>query len=121
MKRIFMTIIMLLMFSVFVNAQTNDSKNENQISTHETIPNLSSGGYIMFYGVLDIYQTQSGATIITCDPPFLSRCYSLWWSPTYPKMKTIILNDDNQTEIKVKSGPTITTGSNGEKIYTFSK
>jgi hypothetical protein len=45
----------------------------------------------------------------------------LWWSFENPLQQTVILNDENQTEINVTSDPVITTGINGEQIHTFTR
>lgn len=112
-------IAILLSTSTFINAETNACIN-NAPNT-ECLIDQTELGYIVFYGELDIWITPSGAVIISCLPPFLERCYSLFWDITTPGQKTIILNDADQTEITAISGPVITTGENGEQIHTFTR
>lgn len=117
MKNIIL-IIILLNFSALLNAETVPTLS-NTDNEEYCIDQL--GGRIVFYGVLDIWHTPSGALIIDCNPPFISVCYTLWWSLENPSQQTVILNDENQTEITVNSDPIITIGENGEQIHTFSR
>lgn len=111
-------IVILLSFSTLLNAETNNCIN-NTPTTDCLVDQI--GGHLAFYGVLDIWYTPSGALIIDCDPPFLTVCYTLWWSFDNPLQQTVILNDANKTEISVTSDPIITTGVNGEQIHTFTR
>lgn len=119
MKTLFV-IVILFSISIYVNAETNN----NILASPNTESPDEGGGdlhHINFYGVLDIYETPAGALIITCLPPFLQKCFTLIWNSTNPNQKTVELNDGNQTQISVISGPSTTTGPNGEEIHTFTR
>ena len=117
MKKI-LGLLILFNISVFLYAETVPVIN----STQSAECNMDQiGGHIVFYGILDIWHTPSGALIIDCDPPFLTVCYTLWWSFENPLQQTVILNDEYQTEITVTSDPVITIGENGEQIHSFSR
>jgi len=118
----FIIIIFLFGVTTLANAITaKDIMNTSRPVMYPDDPVQSAGGYIIFYGVLNIWTTPSGAVIIDCDPPFFEKCYTLIWYNAIPNHKTLILNDKNQTEITVTSGPFIKSGENGEQIHTFTK
>jgi hypothetical protein len=105
--------------SVFVNAGTYEYVN-NTTNTECSLEEPGSLHHITFQGVLEFYETTSGAPIITCKPPLLEDCYTLWWS-IYSAIKFVRLNDVNQTEIDVTSDPVITTDENGVQTHTFTR
>lgn len=117
MKKV-LGLLILLNISVFLYAETVPTLSNTEIEEY-CVDQV--GHRIVFYGVLDIWHTPSGTLIIDCNPPFISVCYTLWWSLENPLQQTVILNDENQTEITVTSDPIITIGENGEQIHTFSR
>ncbi len=117
-------IIFLLGLTVNLNANPiKDKTDSSRPSTTVGIDNSinSIGGFITFYGEVDIFSPTPGSVIIDCHPPYNQVCYTLIWDSATPNKKTIILNDKNHTKFMVTSDPVITTGKNGDVIHTFAK
>lgn len=117
MKNIIL-IVLFLSVTLFVNGETSIS---NISSPLPEISDVSGDLHIVhFKGVLHTWETPAGALIITCLPPFLTSCYTLIWSLGTDEM-TVILNDENNTEIGVTSQPVVSNGTAGEEIHTFTR
>ncbi len=116
----YISILLFSCITVFLNAETNALINDipNKVCLDDQPEPF---GHVTFYGELDLWWTESGALIIECNPPFFDECYTLIWDFNVTDQMTVILNDDNKTEISVTSGPDTTTGENGEQIHTFTR
>lgn len=113
---------MLLSVAIFVNAETNNEVNNNT----EAICLMDSGtggGFVVFKGVLDVWETPSGGLMIDCEPPFFNPCYTLIWWYTIDgvKLRKVELNDGNQTQIAVTSDPISVTNPDGSVTHTFTR
>ncbi len=118
---IFKIFIMLLTVSTIASASTDPAeipitKTESPVDMPETT--LIA---LHFWGDLELWINGNDELVVHCEPPFIPRCYSIYWFITTPEDKTVVLNDGNDTEISVSSEAVITTDESGTKIHTFTK
>ena len=116
-KLAFILLIVIVVSPCIVSAESTDCKSPN--ANNECLAEPGEIVIINFQGEIYHITNRFGELEVRCIAPFDDRCYTLYYHTHSVSEKTVQLNDLNQTEYSVTSDPVITTGPNGEQIYTF--